>query len=273
MTLAPHMQAPRRPCPPGHTLTAVACALALVASLPAPSAPALAAPAPGSTSRASPEPPAPDPSALCEAAAERAAALTGVPVALLRAIALAETGRNRGGRLRPWPWALNIAGRGYWPESRTAASRHLRQTLSQAPGHVDMGCFQINLHWHGGAFASPEAMLDPEANALYAARFLKRLHAETGDWNVAAGLYHSRSPERAAAYRARVQDLYAALSAPPHRATPRTAPPLFAAPGAALRAATTTGAAPVGSLFAAAHWAERGVAPGPFLPLAPGPRR
>ncbi len=265
MTSVP--RTPPRRSPP--RLPVAGCVLAICMLL----AP-LAAPAQASTAHATqaPDRGAPDPSGLCIAAAERAAARTGVPEALLLAIALAETGRNRGGHLRPWPWALNIAGQGYWPESRAAARHHLRHALPGAPGHVDIGCFQINLHWHGGAFTTPDAMLDPEANALYAAQFLARLHAETGDWETATGLYHSRSPERAAAYRARVLGLHAALADAPPRPAHR-APQPSAASGAAPRAPFSTAAAHAGSLFAAAHWAGRGGPPGPFLPLAPGPRR
>ncbi|PKP84465.1 MAG: hypothetical protein CVT80_08010 [Alphaproteobacteria bacterium HGW-Alphaproteobacteria-2] len=246
------------------------CVLAL-STLPRQHAP-LAPPAQASAAlaTAAPDPLATDPSTLCIEAARHAAARTGVPEALLLAVTLAETGRRRGDRLRPWPWALNVAGQGYWPESRAAARHHLRRVLPDAPGHVDIGCFQINLHWHGGAFAGPEAMLDPKANALYAAHFLQRLHAETGEWKKAVGLYHSRSPERAATYRARVMALHAALATPPRRDLPRAALPPIATPGTATHTPATARA---GSLFAAGHWAGRPAAPGPFLALAPGPRR
>jgi soluble lytic murein transglycosylase-like protein len=46
-------------------------------------------------------------------------------------------------------------------------------------------------------------MFDPVANADYAARFLRDLHAETGDWIEAAGLYHSRTPKFRDRYAAR----------------------------------------------------------------------
>lgn len=260
--------APRMPSrlrrPPRRAVAA--CVLALGA-LPAPLPP----PALASTPRAAPPADSfvPDQSALCTNAAKHAAARTGVPEELLLAIALAESGRSQGNRLQPWPWALNVAGRGYWPESRAAAAHHLRRVLADNPGQVDIGCFQINLRWHGDAFAGPAAMLDPEANALYAARFLARLHAETGDWETAAGFYHSRSPGRAAGYRARVLDLRAALTAAPRR----DAPPSAAPPAMPPRAASAAAAGSAGSLFVAARWAEQGAARTPLLPLAPGPGR
>ncbi len=42
------------------------------------------------------------------------------------------------------------------------------------------------------------------ANARYAARFLADLYASRRDWTQAAANYHSNTPERAEAYRARV---------------------------------------------------------------------
>ena len=50
-------------------------------------------------------------------------------------------------------------------------------------------------------FASLADAFDPEENADYAARFLRQLYAETGNWTAAAGLYHSRTPLLAASYR------------------------------------------------------------------------
>ena len=59
----------------------------------------------------------------------------------------------------------------------------------------------MNWRWHGENFVSVAQMFDPLANASYAAGFLKDLEAESGDWSVAAGAYHSRTPDEAARYR------------------------------------------------------------------------
>jgi hypothetical protein len=152
-----------------------------------------------------------DPAQLCERAAETAAAETGVPAAVLKAIALVETGRRRGGVTRPWPWALNMGGPGAWLETEAAALAKLRAVLDSGAENVDVGCFQINHRWHGAAFASLEEMIDPVANARHAARFLLDLHAEFGTWAAAAGAYHSRTPERAERYRARFETQLAKL--------------------------------------------------------------
>lgn len=156
-----------------------------------------------------------DPAALCEQAAARAARETGVPLNVLRAIALTETGRRRDGRMQPWPWTLNADGTGYWLDTRTQAEARFHSLKAAGARSIDIGCFQINQRWHGEAFPSVEAMFDPEANALYAARFLARLEAEFGSWEGAAGAYHSRTPELAARYRARFRTHLASLDALP----------------------------------------------------------
>lgn len=149
--------------------------------------------------------------AQCEAASARAADAVGVPRDVLLALSLSETGRRIDGRLRPWPWALNIEGQGVWLTSRASARARARAAVEAGIRNIDLGCFQINRHWHGDAFESIDAMLDPDANALYAARFLRKLRTETGSWNAAAGMYHSRTPELAARYTARFRRIHAAL--------------------------------------------------------------
>ena len=58
-------------------------------------------------------------------------------------------------------------------------------------------------------------MFDPETGADYAARFLKSLYLERGDWSAAAGAYHSQSPDRANVYRARFDRILAGLGGAP----------------------------------------------------------
>jgi hypothetical protein len=196
-------RAPSRPLPLRTACRAgraLAFALALLAGLIAPPAPAAA----GTAADAD------DPPAICERAVARAAK-AGVPPAVLKAIALTETGRRKDGRLRPWPWAVNREGQGYWFASREAALAFARRSLAEGRRSFDLGCFQINYHWHGHNFPSLEAMADPEIGADYAARFLRALHDEFGSWSAAAGAYHSRTPELAARYRARFDTILASL--------------------------------------------------------------
>lgn len=144
---------------------------------------------------------------LCEQAALIASHETGVPLEVLRAIMLAETGRKLDGQLRPWPWAVHEAGQGHWMTSRIAAEAHVAASLDAGAQNIDIGCFQLNHRWHGSGFRTLSEMFDPVGNAKYAARFLADLHAESGDWTIAAGTYHSRTESHASRYRARIAAL------------------------------------------------------------------
>lgn len=163
-----------------------------------------------------------DPASLCEQAALNAASATGVPLDVLRTIALAESGRSDGGTQRPWPWTVNFGGQGFWYADRAEAELAVDERRALGATNIDIGCFQINHRWHGEAFSGTSAMFDPEENALYAAQFLARLFDETGNWPDAAVAFHSRTPEHADRYRAKLAELSDTLTAGPERiAAPR----------------------------------------------------
>jgi hypothetical protein len=172
----------------------------------------------------------PDLPVLCENAAKVAAIETGVPFDVLRAITLAESGRNQEKRLRPWPWTVNMEGKGKWFATEQEARAYVKKFYDSGSRSFDIGCFQINYRWHGQAFASIDQMFEPLANARYAAKFLKNLHNETGDWSLAAGAYHSRTPEYSDKYRARFDRLRGSLrpAASPAKPRPATGPTLIA---------------------------------------------
>lgn len=195
---------------------------------------------------------------MCETAAAAAALESGVPPDVLLAIALTETGRRQEGRLRPWPWAANAGGQGHWFDTRDEALAYARQLLNRGQTLFDLGCFQINWHWHGEHFARVEDLLDPLTSARYAARFLSELHGEFGSWDGAAGAYHSRTPQLAETYRTRFAQMRAELRHQPLPALPPGAPgrvrintyPLLAAGSPVAGALRPAGAG--GSLFPAA---------------------
>ncbi|MCC0062955.1 MAG: transglycosylase SLT domain-containing protein [Defluviimonas sp.] len=162
-----------------------------------------------------------DPAQICDAAATRAAEREGVPLTVLQAITRSETGRSRGGKLQPWPWTVNMEGAGHWFDSENLARDFAYRSHDRGARSFDVGCFQINYKWHGKAFSSIDEMFDPVANAVYAARFLKELHAETGSWEAAAGAYHSRTKEHADRYAARFQRIRSKLEG---RTMPQTEP-------------------------------------------------
>lgn len=159
---------------------------------------------------------------LCEKAAREASRQTGVPFPVLWAVTLTETGRpsdEQGGHLAPWPWAANQAGEGNWFATQDEVLAYAEQTLANGYRNIDLGCFQLNYRWHGAAFPSLAAMVDPVANAVYAAALLKGHYDTLGDWSLAAGAYHSQTPEYAERYRARFDEIYTALPGTdaPHR--------------------------------------------------------
>jgi soluble lytic murein transglycosylase-like protein len=140
----------------------------------------------------------------CITAIERAAQLEGVPVSVLKAISQVEAGVRHAGRVYLWPWAVNDEGESYYFRDQASALRHVRQQLEAGRTNLDLGCMQINWHWHGQAFGDPGYALDPAVNARYGARYLRQLYKERGTWSGAVAAYHSRQPKRAGAYQCRV---------------------------------------------------------------------
>jgi hypothetical protein len=137
-------------------------------------------------------------------AIERAAITTGVPSALLLCIARVESGRATPQGIQPWPWALNVAGTSRYFANKKEALVYVNKCLAQGMTNIDIGILQLNFKWHSQGFTNLEAMLDPHFNALYAARFLKRLRLQHGSWSKAVASYHSSQPHRGQAYITKV---------------------------------------------------------------------
>ena len=152
--------------------------------------------------------------AICENAALVAARESGVPIDVLRAISLTETGRKNADGFLPWPWTVNMEGAGKWFDTRQEARAYVGKHFDRGARSFDVGCFQINYRWHGHAFRSIDEMFDPLANARYAASFLSDLHDELGSWSKAAGAYHSRTPKFARKYTARFDRIRSRLPEP-----------------------------------------------------------
>lgn len=129
-----------------------------------------------------------------------------LPANLLRAIAQVESGRPdpAAGRLEPWPWTINAAGQGAFFATKAEAIAAVRDLQARGVRSIDVGCLQINLMYHPTAFASLEQAFDPQANVLFAARFLTALHGDTGSWMAAVAAYHSQTAAIGADYRRRV---------------------------------------------------------------------
>jgi len=132
-----------------------------------------------------------------------------VPVDILYAVALAESGMPYQGEQMPWPWALNIDGRSVFCESQQDAVHRVAQAIRQEQS-VDIGLMQINWRWHRQRFTSVDESLVPIKNLSAGATILYEQFEQTDDWWEAVGRYHdpgqdAESLKSAQRYRERVK--------------------------------------------------------------------
>jgi hypothetical protein len=142
----------------------------------------------------------------CRAAAAAFEQSAKLPPGLLLAIGQVESGRTNAttGEINPWPWATNNAGEGHFFASAQEAIAWVAAAQAAGSQSIDVGCFQVNLHYHPDAFTSLAEAFDPIANARYAASLLNRLHDQSGSWPLAIAQYHSSEPFEGQRYGARV---------------------------------------------------------------------
>jgi hypothetical protein len=135
------------------------------------------------------------------AAAKSASGTVGranrVPDKLLPSIARVESGRldAASGKVRPWPWTINVDGVGYFFDSKPEVIAAVQALQAKGKRSIDVGCMQVNLMHHPKAFADLEEAFDPGTNARYAVKFLTGLYQQTRDWPLATAWYHSSTPE------------------------------------------------------------------------------
>ncbi len=129
-----------------------------------------------------------------------------IPKHLLKAISLAESGRwNELNRENvAWPWTVTADGQGRFFDTKAEAVAEVEILMTEGVRNIDVGCMQINLYYHGGAFGSLEEAFDPRSNTAYAAAYLKNMFSATGNWLDAAGYYHSTTPELGGPYKDKV---------------------------------------------------------------------
>jgi hypothetical protein len=151
-----------------------------------------------------------DPLRACASAATHAEADWHLPVGLLSAIGIVESGRSDLGSAQPvaWPWSINADGRGYYLFTKAAAIATVRALRVAGRRAIDVGCFQVDLLYHPEAFATIEAAFDPGANAQAAARILARARFGGDSWDSAIAAYHSASPIHGAVYLQQVQAVW-----------------------------------------------------------------
>jgi hypothetical protein len=131
---------------------------------------------------------------------------TGVPTEIIKAVCTHESQSFHNGKRQPWPWTLNVGGKGLWFKTKRSAVAYAELELMDGtePVKLDIGMCQINWYWHGEEFASISVLMDPIENIKYAAKHLKDLK-KGKSWEYAIGAYHSPSNQvRAKAYASAV---------------------------------------------------------------------
>lgn len=124
---------------------------------------------------------------ICEREMRAAADEFGIPLGVLYAVGMTESGGKKGLQ----PLAMNIAGKPYVASSLSDALDRFETERARGVKLIDLGCMQINHHYHGGRFASVTEMFDPHKNVQYAARFLNELHDRHDTWTMAVARYHA----------------------------------------------------------------------------------
>jgi soluble lytic murein transglycosylase-like protein len=123
----------------------------------------------------------------CEREMAQASRRVGIPLGVLYAIGLTETGAR--GALHPFN--INVEGRAYTASNLREALANFERARSRGAKLIDVGCMQINHHYHGKNFTSVEEMFDPAKNVEYAARFLTSLKARERTWTLAVARYNA----------------------------------------------------------------------------------
>lgn len=128
-----------------------------------------------------------------------------IPDNLLLGIGLQESGLYRDNALTVWPYTANAEGKGAYFDTEAEAVAWVNARRNEGVTSIDLGCMQINMHWHPDAFDTVADGFNPARNVDYAAAYLSRLYRQKGDWRAAAASYHSGTAELGQAYLARLE--------------------------------------------------------------------
>ena len=134
---------------------------------------------------------------------------SGVPVIILKAIAKTESETTvflskekvyRGA----WPWIINYQGRSHVFHNKKEAAVFAQKLLNKGIKNFDAGLMQIHWRFHGKFFKNIQHLFDPESNMRYAAYLLLKARLQSGSWEKAIALYHSKKPVHARRYIKRI---------------------------------------------------------------------
>lgn len=136
-----------------------------------------------------------------------------IPTHLLQAIAINESGRWHDVEKKrlPWPWTINVEGKGYYFNSKNDAIQNIKIHVMNGAKSFDVGCMQVNMYYHGEAFRNLQQAFDPRYNVAYAASLLRTNYNKFGNWDKAVAAYHSQTGNRGKEYAARVRKIWHGL--------------------------------------------------------------
>ncbi|USG61889.1 transglycosylase SLT domain-containing protein [Sneathiella marina] len=146
----------------------------------------------------------------CRVAVEKAEKENRLPKRLLSAISLTETGRWHAKRqeIIAWPWTVYAEGRGRYLPNKAAAIEEVKTLKAKGVKNIDVGCMQVNLHFHPKAFENLNAAFDPNRNTKYAAELLASLRQRDRSWTKAIAYYHSKTKKFYIPYRRKVMKIW-----------------------------------------------------------------
>lgn len=150
---------------------------------------------------------------LCASHAAAHEQANRIPSGLVLAVALAESGRwlSEDQATKPWPWTVTSGKDSFYLPTKNAAIAKVQELKAAGRTNIDVGCMQINLHYHPKAFTSLDEAFDPDANVAYGTKFLKDLRMQTRSWGKATAFYHSQNRARGNAYRSKVYKFWRGL--------------------------------------------------------------
>ncbi len=150
---------------------------------------------------------------LCSIHAAEQEKAERIPPGLVNAVALAESGRwlEKDKSTKPWPWTVTSGQDSFYLSSKQEAIAKVEELQAGGRTNIDVGCMQINLHYHPDAFSNLDDAFDPNQNVAYGTKFLKDLRNKTRSWGKATAFYHSQNRARGIAYRDKVYKLWRKL--------------------------------------------------------------